>query len=158
ELVLLDVSMPGMGGHDVLRHLRSRRGGGPAVIMLTAARREPEAIEEGLRHGADAYLTKPIESRQLLARTGAALETFRLRRALGAQRRDRVAMLVHDLRHPLSALGLVAEILDSEELPGIERRSAVTTMRALCTDMARLIDGVLAASRLEAGVFSIERK
>ena len=96
--------------------LRARRGGGPAVIMLTAARREPHAIEAGLKEGADAYLTKPIDSRELVARVRAALETFRLKRVLEAQRRDHVAMLVHDLRHPLSSLGLIAEVLESEDL------------------------------------------
>jgi signal transduction histidine kinase len=156
ELVLLDVSMPGMDGVEVLRRLRQRRGGGPAVIMLTAARREPHAIESGLRGGADAYLTKPIDSRELLARTRAALESFRLRKLLEAQRRDHIAMLVHDLRHPLSSLGLLAEVLEEEELAPEERHSATQQMRTLCADMARLIDGVLAASRLEAGVFTVE--
>ena len=156
ELVLLDVSMPGMDGVEVLRRLRARRGGGPAVIMLTAARREPAAIESGLREGADAYLTKPIDSRELLARTRAALESFRLRRMLEAQRRDHIAMLVHDLRHPLSSLALVAEVIDAEDLVPEERRAATATIRSLCTDMARLIDSVLAASRLEAGVFTVE--
>jgi signal transduction histidine kinase len=158
ELVLLDVSMPGLDGVEVLRRLRTRRGGGPAVIMLTAARREPHAIEAGLKEGADAYLTKPIDSRELLARTRAALESFRLKRMLEAQRRDHIAMLVHDLRHPLSSLGLLAEILDSDDLTPDERKSAGTQMRALCTEMARLVDGVLAASRLEAGVFAVDPK
>src|SRR5580700_2654093 len=112
ELVLLVVSMPGMDGVEVLRRLRLRRGGGPSVLMLTAARREPQAIEAGLREGADAYLTKPIDARELLARTRAALESFRLKRMLEAQRRDHIAMLVHDLRHPLSSLGLLAEVLE----------------------------------------------
>ena len=156
ELVLLDVSMPQMDGGEVLQRLRARRGGGPAVIMLTAAKREPHAIESGLRGGADAYLTKPIDSRELLARVRAALESFRLRRQLEAQRRDHVAMLVHDLRHPLSSLGLVAELLDAEDVPVEERRASVQTIRSLCTDMALLVDGVLAASRLEAGVFNVE--
>jgi signal transduction histidine kinase len=156
ELVLLDVSMPGMDGVEVLRRLRGRRGGGPSVIMLTAARREPHAIEAGLKEGADAYLTKPIDSRELLARVRAALETFRLRRVLEAQRRDHIAMLVHDLRHPLSSLGLMAEVLESEDLAHEERRSAVAQMRTMCSEMARLVDGVLVASRLEAGVFSVE--
>jgi two-component system, sensor histidine kinase and response regulator len=157
ELVLLDVSMPGMDGVEVLRRLRTRRGGGPAVLMLTAARREPHAIEAGLKQGADAYLTKPIDARELLARTRAALETHRLKKTLEGQRRDHIAMLVHDLRHPLSSLGLVAEVLDADDLGAEERRAAVTTIRGLCRDMARLIDGVLVASRLEAGVFTVER-
>ena len=156
ELVLLDVSMPGMDGVEVLRRLRARRGGGPAVIMLTAARREPHAIEAGLREGADAYLTKPIDARELLARTRAALESFRLKRLLEGQRRDHIAMLVHDLRHPLSSLGLVAEVLAADDLTDEERRASVATIRGLSKDMARLIDGVLAASRLEAGVFTVE--
>ncbi len=156
ELVLLDVSMPGLDGVEVLRRLRARRGGGPSVIMLTAARREPHAIEAGLKEGAEAYLTKPIDSRELLARVRAALETFRLKRMLEAQRRDHVAMLVHDLRHPLSSLALIAEVLQAEDLTPGERGTAVTQIRSMCAEMTRLVDGVLAASRLEAGVFSVE--
>jgi signal transduction histidine kinase len=156
ELVLLDVSMPGLDGVEVLRRLRARRNGGPAVIMLTAARREPHAIEAGLKEGADAYLTKPIDSRELVARARAALETFRLKRILEAQRRDHIAMLVHDLRHPLSSLGLIAEVLDAEDLAPAERRHVVAQIRSMCSEMARLVDDVLVASRLEAGVFSVE--
>jgi two-component system sensor histidine kinase/response regulator len=156
ELVLLDVSMPGLDGVEVLRRLRARRNGGPAVIMLTAARREPHAIEAGLKEGADAYLTKPIDSRELVARVRAALETFRLKRSFEAQRRDHIAMLVHDLRHPLSSLGLIAEVLDAEDLTPPERRHVVAQIRSMCSEMARLVDDVLAASRLEAGVFSVE--
>jgi two-component system sensor histidine kinase/response regulator len=156
ELVLLDVTMPGLDGVEVLRRLRGRRGGGPAVIMLTAARREPHAIEAGLKEGADAYLTKPIDSRELLARVRAALDTFRLKRMLEAQRRDHIAMLVHDLRHPLSSLGLIAEVLQAEDMTADERQAAVSQIRSMCSEMTRLVDGVLAASRLEAGVFSVE--
>jgi signal transduction histidine kinase len=156
ELVLLDVSMPGLDGVEVLRRLRARRSGGPSVIMLTAARREPHAIEAGLKEGADAYLTKPIDSRELLARVRAALETFRLRRMLDAQRRDHIAMLVHDLRHPLSSLGLIAEVLETEDMTPSERLQTVGQIRSMCAEMARLVDDVLAASRLEAGVFSVE--
>jgi two-component system sensor histidine kinase/response regulator len=156
ELVLLDVTMPGLDGVEVLRRLRGRRAGGPAVIMLTAARREPHAIEAGLKEGADAYLTKPIDSRELLARVRAALDTFRLKRMLEAQRRDHIAMLVHDLRHPLSSLGLIAEVLQAEDMTAEERQVAVSQIRSMCSEMTRLVDGVLAASRLEAGVFSVE--
>jgi signal transduction histidine kinase len=101
-------------------------------------------------------LTKPIDSRELVARARAALETFRLKRVLEAQRRDHVAMLVHDLRHPLSSLALIAELLESEELTSQERQATVSQIRSMCSEMARLVDSVLAASRLEAGVFTVE--
>ncbi|MGH7280879.1 MAG: ATP-binding protein, partial [Polyangiaceae bacterium] len=122
---------------------------------LTAARREPSAIESGLREGADAYLAKPIDGRELIARTRGALEFFRLKRQLEGQRRDHIAMLVHDLRHPLASLRLIAEILDAENVSDDERREAVGTIRSLSTEMGRLVDDVLMASRLEAGVFSV---
>ena len=156
EVVLLDVSMPGMDGYEVLKRLRARPGGGPAVLMLTAARRDPNAIEHGIREGADAYMTKPIEGRELLARVRGALEAHRLKRTLETQRRDHIAMLVHDLRHPLASLGLLAEVLQADDLTQDERNNAVVTIRTLCADMARLVDGVLAASRLEAGLFSVD--
>ena len=128
------------------------------MLMLTAARREPHAIEAGLKEGADAYLTKPIDSRELVARVRAALETYRLKRVLEAQRRDHIAMLVHDLRHPLSSLGLIAEVLESEDLSPAEFQTTVSQIRNMCSEMARLVDSVLAASRLEAGVFTVEPK
>jgi signal transduction histidine kinase len=75
---------------------------------------------------------------------------------LEAQRRDHVAMLVHDLRHPLASLGLIAELLESDDMPASERAATVAQIRSMCAEMARLVDGVLVASRLEAGVFSVE--
>lgn len=158
ELVLLDVSMPGMDGYEVLERLRKLPNGGPSVVMLTAARREPTAIERGLGRGAEEYLTKPIEGRELLARVRGVIERHRLRRALEAERRDHVAMLVHDLRQPLSSLGLVAEMLEEDGLDPTELREAVGTMRVQLVEMSRLVDGVLAASRLEAGLFTVDRK
>ena len=156
EVVLLDVSMPGLDGVEVLRRLRARTRGGPAVMMITAARREPHAIEAGLREGADAYLTKPIEARELVARVRAALVKFRLERLLDSQRRDHIAMLVHDLRHPLSSLALIAEVLESEDMTHETRRAVIEQIRGMVSEMTRLVDGMLVATRLEAGIFTVE--
>ena len=156
EIVLLDVSMPGLDGVEVLRRLRARRNGGPAVMMITAARREPHAIEAGLKQGADAYLTKPIDARELVARVRAGLVKFRLERMLDAERRDHIAMLVHDLRHPLSSLALIAEVLESEDMTPETRRTVIDQIRGMVSEMTRLVDGMLVASRLEAGIFTVE--
>jgi DNA-binding response OmpR family regulator len=71
DLIVLDVMLPGRSGFEVLRELR-RSGSAAAVVMLTA---RDEVIDRvaGLEIGADDYLTKPFEPRELVARVGAVL-------------------------------------------------------------------------------------
>lgn len=70
DLVILDVMMPGMDGFEVCRELR-RRWAVP-VIMLTARGDDTDRIV-GLELGADDYLPKPFNPRELLARVQAVL-------------------------------------------------------------------------------------
>ena len=70
DLVVLDVMMPGMDGLEVLGEIR--RGGRQPVIMLTARGEDTDRIV-GLEMGADDYLTKPFNPRELLARIKAVL-------------------------------------------------------------------------------------
>lgn len=76
DLVVLDVMLPGRSGFDVLRALRAEGGPGPAVILLTA---RDDVIDRvaGLELGADDYVTKPFEPRELVARVGAVLRRLR---------------------------------------------------------------------------------
>ncbi len=71
DLVVLDVMLPRRSGFEVLRELRAS-GSGAAVIMLTA---RDDVIDRvaGLEIGADDYVTKPFEPRELAARVGAVL-------------------------------------------------------------------------------------
>lgn len=70
DLILLDINMPGEDGLSVLRHVRSNFD--IAVIMLTAAH-EPVDRVIGLEMGADDYLGKPVDLRELEARIKAVL-------------------------------------------------------------------------------------
>ncbi|MBN2720971.1 MAG: response regulator transcription factor [Proteobacteria bacterium] len=69
-LVVLDVMLPGMSGIDLLRELRHRSG--TPVLMLTAKGEEVDRIV-GLEMGADDYLPKPFNPRELLARIRAVM-------------------------------------------------------------------------------------
>ena len=71
DLLILDVMMPGMDGYAVARSVRARRCGVP-ILMLTA-RSSLEDRVEGLNAGADYYLTKPFDTRELLACINALL-------------------------------------------------------------------------------------
>jgi len=74
DLVLLDVMMPKMSGFDVLQRIRTHADlPKPAVIMLTARGREAE-VEKGKALGADAYVTKPFATRDLVAKVRETLE------------------------------------------------------------------------------------
>jgi DNA-binding response OmpR family regulator len=74
ELVILDLMMPGIDGLEVCRRIRSLQGDASRVpvIMLTA-KGDPMDRVIGLEIGADDYLPKPFEPRELLARVRAVL-------------------------------------------------------------------------------------
>jgi two-component system response regulator ResD len=70
SLVLLDVMLPGMDGWGVCRTIRSESK--TPIIMLTA-KSETEDKVSGLKQGADDYITKPFEMKEVLARIEAVL-------------------------------------------------------------------------------------
>ena len=71
DLLILDVMMPKMDGYQVARQVRSRRCTTP-ILMLTARSGLEDRIQ-GLNAGADYYLTKPFDTRELLACINALL-------------------------------------------------------------------------------------
>ena len=71
DLAILDVMLPGMNGYQVARQLRAERNSLP-ILMLTARSELVDRVE-GLNAGADYYLTKPFDTRELLACVNALL-------------------------------------------------------------------------------------
>ena len=71
DLLILDVMMPKMDGYQLARQVRAHRCSTP-ILMLTAKSSLEDRIE-GLNAGADYYLTKPFDSRELLACINALL-------------------------------------------------------------------------------------
>jgi two-component system, OmpR family, alkaline phosphatase synthesis response regulator PhoP len=66
DLIVLDVMLPALNGFDVCRRIRgSRVAKNTKVLMLTARGRESE-VAKGMAAGADAYLTKPFATRELM--------------------------------------------------------------------------------------------
>lgn len=71
DLLILDLGLPGLDGHAVLRHIRARGERLPVVILT--ARQGIEDTVAGLDGGADDYVTKPFRFEELLARVRARL-------------------------------------------------------------------------------------
>ena len=88
DLVLLDVMLPGVDGWGVLRAIR--QDSQTPVIMLTAKGETTDKVS-GLKQGADDYITKPFEMKEVLARIEAVL-----RRAAGVGDKEKPRRLVFD--------------------------------------------------------------
>ncbi len=88
DLVLLDLMMPVMDGWEVCRAIRAESQ--TPVIMLTAKGEVSDKVT-GLKTGADDYITKPFEMREVLARMEAVL-----RRSAGASPENKARRLVFD--------------------------------------------------------------
>ena len=76
DLVILDINMPGEDGLSLARYLRANSKIG--IVMLTAAGEVVDRIV-GLEMGADDYLPKPVDMRELLARVRAVLRRVKVR-------------------------------------------------------------------------------
>ena len=75
DLLLLDVMLPAVNGFEVCRRIRENGATrGARILMLTARGRESE-MEKGLAAGADAYMTKPFATRELLGKIADLLKT-----------------------------------------------------------------------------------
>ena len=89
DLILLDVMMPGMDGFEVCRIIKSQPDTRHAAVIFLSARGEVADKVSGLELGAVDYITKPIQSEEVLARVATHLSRQHLERQL-RQSRDRL--------------------------------------------------------------------
>jgi len=127
-LVLLDVHLPGEDGFALARWLRERSGR-IGIIMVTSAADTVDRVV-GLETGADDYITKPFEPRELLARVKSVLRRGVPERETGPARR-------------IAAI-LAADVAGYSRLVGDDEEGTLTVIRALRRE---LIDPKIAEHR-----------
>lgn len=84
SLVLLDISMPGMDGYEVLRRMKASEETADVSVIFITGQTEEGDEERGLLLGADDYVSKPIRPAIVRARVRAHLRSAMLRRQLAA--------------------------------------------------------------------------
>jgi signal transduction histidine kinase len=171
DIVLLDVMMPGMSGFQVCETLKEHPGTRlTQVVLVTALDGTPNRVE-GLDHGADDYLTKPVRREEFMAKIRSLLRARKLMteleeaRATLAERNAQLIelealketltqTLVHDLKNPLAALAGNLELL------GLVRDDKIATRVARCkasaSRMHRMILDLMDVARLEEGRFVLQ--
>ena len=90
ELVILDLMMPGVDGYAVCRQLRKGPAGAEAQILVLSALDDADGKVRALEVGADDYLVKPLEQRELLARIKVTLDRADRLRQQGSLARGRL--------------------------------------------------------------------
>lgn len=88
DLVLTDVLMPNLDGFGLLKALRNDPQTADIPVIMISAQTGEEARLEGLERGADDYLSKPFQARELLARVSGALKLAQVRRDAAAALRE----------------------------------------------------------------------
>ena len=113
DLIVLDLNLPGLTGFDVCRRLR---GAGIEVpILMVSASADPVDVVVGLEIGADDYVTKPFEIRELAARINAKLRRQRTTQAQVRPGRLKFPGLIVDVgRHEVLRDGQAVSLTPTE--------------------------------------------
>jgi two-component system, sensor histidine kinase and response regulator len=160
-LALLDVRMPGMDGFELAELMRGvNRTRSVPIIFMTAASQDPIRTFKGYEAGAVDFLHKPLDPRILRSKVDVFVELFAQRRRLSEQllelrnalRLNEMfsAVLGHDLRNPLHAITLSAELLIRQSqdpaIAAVGQRIGASAKR-----MARMIEQLLDLARIRSG-------
>lgn len=154
DIILLDIMLPEMDGWEVCRIIRgSERAFAIPIIMLTALGME-EARVQGLRIGADDYVTKPFSLQELLFKIRKLLDKNMIIRTLRKQTAGQdtsIRYLVHELRNSLSVIGGYASLAASKENsdPWMKHISSAAD------HMDRLLSDAFIMTKLENGTGSL---
>lgn len=132
ELILLDISMPGEDGFSVARYLREHHDVG--IIMLTAARELLDRVL-GLEIGADDYITKPFEPRELLARVKSVLRRIDSQQNKGIAENDHTQHTAKEEKVSTAQFGDYELDLSSGQL--VDQHSNVVAITSMEFDLLK---------------------
>lgn len=174
-LALLDVQMPGMDGFELAEFMRgNERTGHIPIIFLTAGSADLQRRFRGYEAGAVDFIQKPIEADILRSKADIFFDLYAQRRQVVAQRdelavlaialqaADRhknefLAILGHELRNPIMALGAGLHLLERRE--GTEAaRDIRGRMDRHVRHLYRLIEDLLDIARIDQGKISLRKE
>lgn len=169
DLVLLDVTMPGIDGFETCRRLRARYGEKCAPVVFITARSDSDDVVEGLGAGAVDYLPKPFKPKEVLARIRSHLQNRilseqqkllveQLRQANQAKNKF-LGMAAHDLRNPLASIRGIAEFLREGAVGPLnaDQLDLVGTIHGASTSMLDMVNELLDVATIESGELKLHR-
>ena len=169
DTILLDVMMPGLDGFEVCRRLKADPATAPIPVLLVTALAGRQDRLTGIEAGANDFLTKPIDSQDVVLRVRNAVrlkrlydqvrESYEKLRDLEHLRDNLTHMIVHDMRSPLTGLAGHLQLFEMDaagKLNDDDREDLQNALTAanMLTDM---VSSLLDVSRLESGEMPLGR-
>lgn len=164
DLILLDIMMPIMDGHEVARKLKERPEYADIPIIFLSALNSTEDIIQGFRFGAADYVSKPFNKDELLTRINHQISLIEAKRIITRQTeelrrtilgRDKLySVIAHDLRAPIASIRMVMEVLISEvkrESIGEDMFELLNMANRLTDDSFSLLDNLLKWTKSQTG-------
>ena len=160
DVVLCDVVMPEMNGLDFCRAVKARPGAEFVPVLLVTGRTDREDLLAGFEAGADDYIAKPIEPRELKARVRTMVRIHQLHTQLVEQsqklaeaNRDMEEFLhavSHDLRAPVISLTGLAAMLAREHAArlGDDGRLLLERLQSSAGSMSALVNHLVEFARM----------
>jgi signal transduction histidine kinase len=151
DLVLLDVTMPGMSGFEVLEIVRQKYTLAELPVILVTALDASKDITTGFKLGANDYVTKPLDFPVLFARLQNQLQVRNL-----TQLKDQFLQIAsHDLKNPLGnvlmSADMLLEVIPPGETMSEEMYGVMSRIVRHCRTMQRIITDFLDFQSLQDG-------
>lgn len=153
DVVVLDLTLPDARDLCALSSIKATAPHLP-VVVLTGQDNEEMALR-ALQNGAQDYLVKGHAERRALMR---ALRYAIERQRFEQERELFLSAVGHDLRNPLSAVRMAADLLLNDTALGDKARTRIGKIASSAERMNRLIEQLLSFARGRAGVLALERR
>ena len=175
DCILLDVRMPDLDGPAICRHIRTRPGGSSTSIVFLTAHHDVETFDRALASGGDDFMTKPFQPEHLVVRVESALKLRRLAaerqelyveikrqrddlQRLQLQKEQLISFLVHDLKNPVNAIDLNAQLVSRDNQLGGRSLRAIVKIRDEARAQLRMIMTLLDITRADEGQLAPDRE
>ena len=164
DTVVMDVMMPGMNGFETCKKIRESHTMFELPLLFLTARHDIADISEGFESGGNDFLTKPFEGVELIARVETLVKLKKLyssNRKLHNKLDDMnkfLQMNIHDLKNPLSAIMVLANMVKSEDDINDDNRKSLDIIGSSADYMLKLVNQILDLAYLESDNVDLKKE
>ena len=146
DLILLDITMPGLNGYEVCQKLKSDRAYKHIPIVFLSASQDTTDKVKAFEVGGVDYITKPFQVAEVLARVKTQIKIKRLNQ----MRENLSRAIVHDLKNPLSVITLTSSSLERRKCLEGKNLEALQTISSTARRLDSLLNDLLMITKMDA--------